>query len=105
MLVYRFSGGRRRMTDEHPVYGIPMAGLFRSRPARTKRASSYDRSGGNEDFVRVGPGETVTLLAHDGPGCVTHFYCALVMPDVRDYRNGILRCYWDGADTPAVEVP
>lgn len=93
------------MAMEHPVYAIPHAGMFRDRSARTRRASSYDRGGGNHDFVRVGPGETVTLLDHDGPGCVTHFYCALVMPDIRDYRNGIVRCYWDGAATPAVEVP
>lgn len=69
------------------------------------RASSYDRSGANQDFVRIGPGETLTLLEHDGPGCLTHLYCALVMPDVRDYRNAILRCYWDGADQPSVQVP
>lgn len=89
----------------HPFWSLPLAGLARQRTARSLRASSYDRSGANQDFVRIGPGETVTLLEHDGPGCLTHLYGALVMPDVRDYRNGILRCYWDGSDTPSVQVP
>jgi hypothetical protein len=29
----------------------------------------------------------------------------LVFPDPADYRDAILRCYWDGEDTPSVEVP
>jgi hypothetical protein len=29
----------------------------------------------------------------------------MVLPDLRDYRNAILRCYWDGAAEPSVEVP
>lgn len=89
----------------HPVHNVALATLFRDRQARTLRASSFDRTGGNHDFVRIGPGETLTLLDHDGPGCITHLYCALVMPDVRDYRNAILRCYWDGAEQPSVQVP
>lgn len=89
----------------HPIRHLPLSPLLRQRPARSRRASSYDRTGGNEDFLRIGPGETVTLLEQDGPGCVTHLYCAMVMPDLRDYRDGILRCYWDGSQTPSVQVP
>lgn len=89
----------------HPIAALPLSGLTRRRAARSRRASSYDRTGGNQDFLRVEAGQTVPLLEHDGPGCLTHLYCALVMPDVRDYRNGILRCYWDGARTPSVQVP
>ena len=33
-----------------------------------KRASSYDRSGGNADARPLAPGETLTLLDADGPG-------------------------------------
>ena len=44
-------------------------------------------------------------MEHDGPGCVTHLYCAMILPDPREYRSSILRCYWDGAETPSVEVP
>jgi len=91
--------------SQHPVLSTSLATLVHGRRARSMRASSFDRTGANQDFVRIGPGETYTLLEHDGPGCLTHLYCALVMPDVRDYRNAVLRCYWDGAEEPSVQVP
>jgi hypothetical protein len=72
---------------------------------RSCRASSWDRRGGNADFIRVGAGETVELLACEGAGCVTHLYCAMMMPDPADHRSAILRCYWDGSAEPSVEVP
>ncbi len=89
----------------HPLDGHPLRSLFTATGARSRRASSWDRSGGNMDFLVVGPGETVTLLEHDGPGCVTHLYCALAFPEVTDYRDAILRCWWDGEPTPSVEAP
>ncbi len=91
--------------DRHPLDRHPLASLFTSTGARSRRASSWDRSGGNMDFLFVGPGETAVLLDHEGPGCITHVYCALVLPDPVDYRDAILRCWWDGESTPSVEVP
>lgn len=93
------------MTASHPVLDHGHAALFTRRRARSHRASSYDRSGANADYLTIEPGETATLLDCAGPGCVTHLYCAMVLPDLPDYRNAILRCYWDGADRPSVEVP
>ena len=91
--------------DEHPLDRHPFRSLFTATGARSRRASSWDRSGGNMDFLVVGPGETVVLLDETGPGCVTHVYCALAFPELTDYRDAILRCYWDGEATPSVEVP
>lgn len=79
--------------------------LVRRTNARTRRTSSWDRSGANNDFITVPPGETRTLFEHDGPGCVTHFYCAFVFPEITAYRDAIVRCYWDGEKSPSVEVP
>ena len=89
----------------HPILDSSSARLFRARRAKSRRASSYDRSGANADYARVGPGETAVLLEHDGPGCITHLYCGMVLPDLRDHRAAILRCYWDDSETPSVEVP
>jgi D-arabinan exo alpha-(1,3)/(1,5)-arabinofuranosidase (non-reducing end) len=89
----------------HPVAAHPWAGLFSARDARSHRSSSWDRTGANQDFIRIGPGETAVLLDVEGAGCVMHLYCALVLPDLTEYRDAILRCYWDGSDTPSVEVP
>ncbi|HLB23879.1 MAG TPA: glycoside hydrolase family 172 protein [Dehalococcoidia bacterium] len=90
---------------DHPIFRQPMSALFTYTGARSRRASSWDRSGGNMDFVTIGAGQTVTLLEHDGPGCVTHMYCALAFPEITDYRDAIVRCYWDGEATPSVEAP
>ena len=89
----------------HPLDRHPLRSLFSATGARSRRASSWDRSGGNFDFLVIGPGESVVLLEHDGPGCITHLYCALAFPEVTDYRDAILRCYWDGESTPSVEAP
>jgi len=91
--------------EQHPLHTHPMRSLFTRTGARSRRSSSWDRTGGNMDFAVVGPGETATLLEHDGPGCVTHLYCALAFPELTDYRDAILRCWWDGEQTPSVEVP
>lgn len=72
---------------------------------RSRRFSSYDRSGANNDWIEIDARETVELFAHDGPGVVTHLYCAMMYPEIADYRNAVLRCYWDGSDYPSVEVP
>ncbi len=70
-----------------------------------KRSSSWDRTGRNDDYIRIGPGETVTLLDECGAGCITRIYLALAAPELTDHRDGILRCFWDGEESPSVEVP
>lgn len=89
----------------HPLHHHPLRGLFTRDGARSRRASSWDRSGGNRDFLFVAPGATAVLLDVEGAGCITHVYCALVCPDPTDYRAAILRCWWDGESSPSVEVP
>jgi hypothetical protein len=93
-----------RMT-RHPLHDQHLRTLFTNTGARSRRSSSWDRTGGNSDFVVVGAGETAVLLDHEGPGCVTHLYCALAFPELTDYRDAVLRCWWDGEATPSVEVP
>jgi len=78
--------------------------VFRVRDARTGRISSWDRSGGNRDFLSFTPGETKELLNLDGPGCITHIYCTPAGPPTI-LRNAILRMYWDDETMPSVEVP
>jgi hypothetical protein len=91
--------------DRHRIEDHPLASLFRRGSARSRRASSYDRSGGNADFLRVAAGETAEVLRVGGAGCVTRLYCAMILPDLADHRSAVLRCYWDGRERPSVEVP
>ena len=51
--------------------------------------------------VTIAPGETFTLADIDGPGAIRHIW----MTPTGNYRNTILRFYWDGEETPSVEVP
>jgi len=83
----------------------PKADIARIVPGITKRASSWAQDGGNKDFVNIGPGETAVLMESDGPGMITHIYFTVVEPDVFDFRDAVLRMYWDGEETPSVEVP
>lgn len=80
--------------------------LARLRPGvRRRRASTWDRTGGNEDSRPIGPGATVVLAEDDGPGQITHLWFTLATPDLWWGRHLVVRCYWDGEDTPSVEAP
>jgi hypothetical protein len=82
-----------------------LAGLPFLRDARRRRASSYDTAGGNADFWLLQPGETRTLAAIDGPGCVRHIWMTLASRETAYPRRSALRMFWDGSPSPCVEVP
>lgn len=57
------------------VYGQSqtwLGGVAQPRDYVQKRISSYDRSGGNDDYKTVAPGDTLTILDEAGPGIITH---------------------------------
>jgi hypothetical protein len=84
-----------------------LAGVAELRDFERHRLSSYDRDGGNLDFLLVRPGETASLGEIDGPGCVEHVWVTLTtLPErAQPLRDIVLRCYWDGEGTPSVETP
>ncbi len=51
--------------------------------------------------VGIPPGETLVLADIDGPGAIQQIW----MTPTGNYRYTILRFYWDGEETPSVEVP
>ena len=70
-----------------------------------KRISSYDRSGGNEDFRTIAPGETLTILDEPGPGIITHIWFTFASDEMYHLKKIVIRMYWDGEPTPSVEAP
>lgn len=70
-----------------------------------KRASSYDRSGGNADYREIKPGDTLTLLDDAGPGIITHIWITIASPEKFHLKKLVLRMYWDDEKTPSVETP
>jgi len=70
-----------------------------------KRASSYDRTGGNDDFRKIAPGNTLTLLDDPGPGIITHIWITIASPEQFHLKKLVLRMYWDSETAPSVESP
>jgi hypothetical protein len=70
-----------------------------------KRASSYDRTGGNEDFNKIAPGATLTLLDASGPAIITHIWITIASPEQYHLKKLVLRMFWDGEASPSVEAP
>ncbi len=95
-------------------YGSSLRDLPRLRSSRRKRASSWDRTGGNDDRLHVRPGETATLAEIGGAGCINHLWVTVATehrartvnalePDF--LRKLLLKMYWDGEKEPSVLVP
>ena len=83
----------------------PLRGLAKLRQARTRRFSSYDRTGGNDDRLHIAPGETVTIAEAEGAGIVTHIWVTIDCASPHFLRKITLRAYWDGEQEPSIECP
>jgi Protein of unknown function (DUF2961) len=77
----------------------------RLRNYKTRRSSSWDRTGGNRDATPVEPGQSATLLDITGAGVVTHIWFTISSSDPMHLKNLVLRAWWDGESTPSVETP
>jgi hypothetical protein len=82
-----------------------LSSLATPRTYTQKRASSFDRSGANNDFRPIPAGETLTLLDESGPGNITHIWFTLADDESFHLKKIVLRIYWDGESTPSVETP
>ncbi|WP_308636473.1 glycoside hydrolase family 172 protein [Paenibacillus silvisoli] len=72
---------------------------------RSKRISSYDRGGSNDDSVPVPPGTRKELARIEGAGVIRHIWITHSSPDPMIRRNAVIRMYWDGETEPSVESP
>ena len=65
-----------------PTFGnASLRGLARLRDAKRRRASSWDRTGGNEDCLTIPAGETATLGDIGGAGSITHIWFTISSAD------------------------
>ena len=85
--------------------GSPLGELARIRNARSRRVSSWDRTGGNDDRLHIQPGEVVTLADIAGAGCINHIWCTMDCTQEHYLRRLVLRMRWDDEPDPSVEVP
>lgn len=74
---------------------------------KSKRISSFDRSGKNNDRIEaIKPGEKRTLFDVTGAGMINHIWITISPEPQHLNRNDIIiRMYWDGSTFPSVESP
>lgn len=85
-----------------------MSGLHDLAALRTylsRRSSSYDTTGANNDSWQLAPGERRAILQTDKPGCIRHIWCTLGSEEDFYPRRIVLRAFWDGEESPSIEVP
>lgn len=83
----------------------PLANLPALTGTRSARASSWDRSGGNDDRLHVAGGQSAVLAEIEQPGVVRHIWMTIACGEMHYLRKLVLRMTWDHASTPCVEVP
>ncbi len=69
------------------------------------RISSWDKTGRNLDFLHIKSKESVILADIEGPGIIKHLYFTTILPNPLEFRNAVIRMYWDYEKSPSVEVP
>jgi len=78
--------------------------LGRAQDFASKRVSSYDRTGGNQDSLTIKAGATAILADLKGPGAIDHVWVTIAAEAFYG-RKLVLRAYWDGEAAPSVESP
>ena len=103
--------GKAGLMGGYGDFGSSLRDLPRLRSSRRRRASSWDKTGGNEDWVTMSPGQTKTLANIEGAGCINHVWVTVSgdppseSPERYSLRKLLLKMYWDGEEEPSVLVP
>ncbi|NSW90551.1 MAG: DUF2961 domain-containing protein [Firmicutes bacterium] len=96
------------------MYNNQWNSLITAKSFRTKRISSYDVTGGNNDAWRIQPGETKVIASLKGPGIISHIWVTIWSrygendPRVCDpltLRKVLIRVYWDDEENPSIYSP
>ncbi len=74
---------------------------------RRERFSSWDRAGGNEDFLLIPERKSMEIARYSGMGCIRHIWVTMASQSRYPAREVMLRIFWDGedGDNPSVETP
>lgn len=67
--------------------------------------SSFDSTGGNNDFIAIPAGQSRTIASIDGPGAIVSIWVTIASKDPHVLRSLLLRMYWDDEKSPSVEAP
>ena len=72
---------------------------------KRKRISSYDKTGGNADFVLMEGNDKYELCNIKTAGSIKHIWMTLNSKDQYYLRKVLIRMWWDDEENPSVECP
>lgn len=96
----RLSDARSRSVSPENFTGEPGKGGMATEGTGKNCAREMGRGWKISPSVSIAPGETITLADISGQGAVQSIWMTGQLS-----LESILRIYWDGSDTPSVEVP
>lgn len=88
------------LSPENPT-GAKGGGGRATEGVSSARATDLGQGWKINPYVFIPSGSTAVIADIEGPGAIRHIW----MTPSGNYRRAILRMYWDGEETPSVEVP
>ena len=100
----------RQISPENPTGGKGMGALRSPDPKDpdlpfSGPAVELGRGWKVRPFIKVPPHGTATVMDVDGPATIKHIWIAVSQDFHGIGRANVLRFYWDGEQSPSVEVP
>jgi hypothetical protein len=97
----------RQVSPENPTGAKGMGARAIPGPSYpfSKAAAQLGQGWKVSPFYRPKAGQTLTIMDVDGPGVIEHIWMATETSWEGNGRGCVLRFYWDGEDTPSIEVP
>ncbi len=101
--LYRLSDAETRSISPENRTGAPGKGGMATLDTGTAAHAARDLGQGWKvnPYVNIQPGETFNMAEIEGSGAIQHIW----MTPTGNWRNSIIRMYWDGEETPSVEAP
>lgn len=99
--LYRVSKAKSRSISPENFTGEKGKGGMSVDGPALKAAGELGQGWKVSPYVRIKPNSTFTLAEIKGPGCIQQIW----MTPTGNWRNEILRFYWDDEAEPSIEVP
>lgn len=77
----------------------------RAQGYRSKKQSSHDVTGGNQDYWPIKAGARQELFNATGAGVISHIWFTISAQSPLHLKELVLRGYWDGLERPSIETP
>lgn len=100
--ISNLSDAETRSISPENITGEPGKGAMTPLEQGSAKEAARDLGDGWKvnPYLLMPPGEVTVLADVKGSGTIQHIW---MTPGTTDWRNLILRFYWDGSDVPAVE--